>query len=96
MDLDAERTEQRAKSKTMQDTDVASEETDKPSTFPILLALIFCSADDKDIEGGADIPQVASKPKPRPVLKRKVTEENSGAGGEELEDDNPFGMSYAK
>ena len=49
-----------------------------------------------DIEGGAGIPQVTLKPKLRPVLKRKVTEEDSGAGGEELEDADPFGMSHAK
>ena len=46
-----------------------------------------------DIEGGVGIPQVTSKPKPRPVLKRKVAEEDSGAGGEEPKD---AGMSHAK
>ena len=46
-----------------------------------------------DIEGGIGIPQVTSKPKLRPMLKRKVTEEDSGVSGEELEDAS---MSHAK
>ena len=60
--------------------------------------LILCSADDEDIEEGANIPQGASKPKPQAqaMLKKKATEEDSGADGEETRDVNPFGMSYAK
>ena len=60
--------------------------------------LILCSANDEDIEGGADIPWGASKPKPRAwaVLKKKATEEDSEADGEETGDVDPFGMSYAK
>ena len=60
--------------------------------------LILCSADDEDIEGGADIPRGASKPKPRAqaMLKKKATEEDSGADGEETGDVNPFGILYAK
>jgi hypothetical protein len=57
--------------------------------------LIFCSANDKHIEGGTDIPQMTSKPKPQAVLKRKA-EEDSGTGGEEFENADPFGMSCAK
>jgi hypothetical protein len=39
---------------------------------------------------------VASKPKPRAVLKRKDTEEDLETGDEELKDADPFGMSYVK
>jgi hypothetical protein len=58
--------------------------------------LTFLSADGKSIEGDAGIFKVASKPKPRAVLKGKGTDEDLGAGGEELEDADPFGMLYAK
>jgi hypothetical protein len=52
------------------------------------------STDDKGIERDARIPRVVTKPKARPVPKN-----NKGgpeAGGEELEDAGPFGMSHAK
>ena len=74
------------------DTDIASR-ADTPSMFSILL--IFHSANDKGI-GGTSLSQVVSKPKPRPVLKKKDTEEDSGTSGKELEDANPFGVLFAK
>ena len=58
--------------------------------------MIFLSADKKSIEGDVGLPKVASKPKPRIVLKGKDTDEDLGAGDKELEDTNPFGMSYVK
>jgi len=39
---------------------------------------------------------VASKPKPQAMLKRKDTKEDLEISNEELEDADPFGMSYAK
>jgi hypothetical protein len=73
-------------------TDVASR-ADAPSTFSILL--IFRLADDKGI-GGTGLSQVVSKPKPRPVLKKKDTEKNSGTSDKELEDDNPFSVLFLR
>ena len=58
--------------------------------------LTLLSADENNIEGDAGIPKVASKPKPRAVLKGKGTHKDLGAGGKELDYADPFGMSYAK
>ena len=57
---------------------------------------MFLSADKKGIGRDAGLRKVASKPKPRAVVKGKGTDEDLGTGDEELEDIDPFGMSYVK